>query len=196
MENLDVTTVIFAVVAIFVVFKLRSVLGTRTGNERRPPEPPPPPAPAPAPPGAAPAPPAPNVISLGVRRAAQTAPAPAPDRWRPYAEAGTALAEGLDSIAAVEPQFDPTAFLNGARVNVNLAPLTRRRLTITGSTLRSRGSEFKAEVAQALRTHVWPLLAAGRVRAVIERTFPLAQAADAHRLLEAGEHVGKIVLTA
>ena len=55
------------------------------------------------------------MISLGVRRAAQTAPAPAPDRWRPYAEAGTALAEGLDSIAAVEPQFDPTAFLNGAR---------------------------------------------------------------------------------
>jgi predicted lipid-binding transport protein (Tim44 family) len=55
------------------------------------------------------------VISLGVRRAAQPPRAPAPDRWRPYAEAGTALAEGLDSIAAVEPQFDPTAFLNGAR---------------------------------------------------------------------------------
>ena len=75
MENLDVTTVIFAVVAIFVVFKLRSVLGTRTGNERRPPEPPPPPAP-----GATPAPPAPNVISLGVRRAAQP-----PRRQRPTA---------------------------------------------------------------------------------------------------------------
>jgi putative PIG3 family NAD(P)H quinone oxidoreductase len=97
---------------------------------------------------------------------------------------------------AIEGRLVMIAFLNGARVNVNLAPLTRRRLTITGSTLRSRGSEFKAEVAQALRTHVWPLLAAGRVRAVIERTFPLAQAADAHRLLEAGEHVGKIVLTA
>ena len=111
MENLDVTTVVFAVVAIFVVFKLRSVLGTRTGNERRPPEPPPAPAPGARPPSS----PAPNVISLGLRRAPAAPSAPAPDRWRPYAEAGTALAEGLNSIAAVEPQFDPTAFLNGSR---------------------------------------------------------------------------------
>jgi NADPH2:quinone reductase len=96
---------------------------------------------------------------------------------------------------AIEGRLVMIAFLHGAHANLNLAQLTRRRLTITGSTLRPRSSEFKAEVAQALRTQVWPLIEAGRIRAVIERTFPLGQAADAHRLLEAGEHIGKIVLT-
>jgi len=107
MENLDVTTVVFAIVAIFVIYKLRSVLGTRTGNERRPVEPPPAPdAPANG-----------NVISLSVakRAPAQAPAAPPPDRWRPYAEAGTPLAQGLDAVAVGEPQFDATAFLAGAR---------------------------------------------------------------------------------
>jgi NADPH2:quinone reductase len=96
---------------------------------------------------------------------------------------------------AVEGRLVEIAFLNGARSSVNLALILRRRLTITGSTLRPRDSRFKGEVAQALRTHVWPLIEAGRIRPVIDRTFPLGQAADAHRLLEAGEHIGKIVLT-
>jgi NADPH:quinone reductase len=96
---------------------------------------------------------------------------------------------------AVEGRLLMIAFLNGARASVNLALVTRRRLTITGSTLRPRDSAFKGEIAQQLRAQVWPLIEAGRIRAVIERTFPLAQAADAHRLLEAGEHIGKIVLT-
>lgn len=104
MENLDVTTVIFAIVAIFVVFKLRSVLGTRTGAERPPMQPPP-----------AKDSDASNVISLGPLKRAAPPPPPAPDRWKPYAEAGTPLAEGLDAVAAGEPQFDPTAFLSGAR---------------------------------------------------------------------------------
>lgn len=97
---------------------------------------------------------------------------------------------------AVEGRLLMIAFLHGARAPVDLALVMRRRLTITGSTLRPRSSEFKAEVAQALRTRVWPMIEAGRIRAVIERTFPLEQAADAHRLLETGEHVGKIVLIA
>jgi len=107
MENLDVTTVVFAIVAIFVIYKLRSVLGTRTGNERRPAEPPPAPD----------APSADNVISLALakRAPAQEAAAPSPDRWRPYAEAGTPLAQGFDAVAMGEPQFDATAFLAGAR---------------------------------------------------------------------------------
>jgi NADPH2:quinone reductase len=96
---------------------------------------------------------------------------------------------------AIEGRLLMIAFLHGARAPVDLALLMRRRLTITGSTLRPRSALFKGQVAQELRTHVWPLIEAGRIRAVIERTFPLDQAADAHRLLEAGEHVGKIVLT-
>jgi NADPH2:quinone reductase len=95
---------------------------------------------------------------------------------------------------AVEGRLLMIAFLHGARAPLDLALVLRRRLTITGSTLRPRSSEFKGEVAQALRARVWPLIEAGRIRAIIERTFPLAQAADAHRLLEAGEHIGKIVL--
>jgi len=105
MENLDVTTVVFAIVAIFVAIKLRSVLGTRTGAERRPMDVPPPPGAAPTD----------NVVpfSPGRRPAAPTAPAP--DRWRGFAEAGTPLAQGFDAIAAVEPQFNPAEFLVGSR---------------------------------------------------------------------------------
>jgi NADPH2:quinone reductase len=95
---------------------------------------------------------------------------------------------------AIEGRLLMIAFLHGARVSANLALLTSRRLTITGSTLRPRSSEFKGEVAEALRARIWPLLEAGRIRPVIERTFPLGEAAEAHRLLEAGTHIGKLVL--
>jgi len=70
-----------------------------------------------------------------------------------------------------------------------------KRLTLTGSTLRSRTVAQKAAVADDMRRHVWPLLAAGRVRPVIYQTFPLAQASEAHRLMESSAHIGKIVLT-
>ncbi len=107
MESLDVTTVVFAIVAILVIFKLRSVLGTRTGAERRPPEGEPPTI---IPPRRS------RFVFGGARNwTAPPPPPPAPDRWKPYAEAGTPLAAGLDAIAAGEPQFDPTAFLSGAR---------------------------------------------------------------------------------
>jgi NADPH:quinone reductase-like Zn-dependent oxidoreductase len=71
----------------------------------------------------------------------------------------------------------------------------RRRLTLTGSTLRARNTGFKALVADELARTVWPYVEQGRLKPVIDRRFPLAEAADAHRRMEAGEHVGKIVLT-
>ncbi len=107
MENLDVSTVVFAIVAIFVVFKLRSVLGTRTGTERRPDPTPSPRAPDPQASS--------NVIPLGPAARVGAPSAPAADRWRGFAEPGTPIAAGLDAIAAVEPNFQPREFLAGAR---------------------------------------------------------------------------------
>jgi len=86
------------------------------------------------------------------------------------------------------------ALLGGARAQVDLGQVLRRRLTLTGSTLRPRPVAFKAQVARELRERVWPLLAAGRIKPVIYRTFPLEEAHRAHALMESGEHVGKIVL--
>ncbi|MNS41895.1 hypothetical protein D3C72_742620 [compost metagenome] len=74
-------------------------------------------------------------------------------------------------------------------------PVMLKRLTLTGSTLRARSVAEKGAIAAELRERVWPLLADGRVKPVIHRTFPLAEAAEAHRLMEAGTHIGKIVLT-
>jgi NADPH2:quinone reductase len=71
----------------------------------------------------------------------------------------------------------------------------RRRLTITGSTLRPRSAEFKAAIAQSLRQKIWPLIERERIRPVVHATFPLADAARAHMLMESGQHIGKIVLT-
>jgi len=71
----------------------------------------------------------------------------------------------------------------------------RRRLTITGSTLRPRPPEEKGQIARALEAKVWPLIEAGSVKPVIHAEFPLERAAEAHRLMESGRHIGKIVLT-
>lgn len=87
------------------------------------------------------------------------------------------------------------ALQRGPKAELNLLPVLQRRLWITGSTLRPRSVEEKGAIARALREKVWPLLEAGRCKPVIDSTFPLAQAADAHRRMESGEHVGKIVLT-
>jgi NADPH2:quinone reductase len=70
----------------------------------------------------------------------------------------------------------------------------RKRLTVTGSTLRPRSVAYKTAIARELRVRVWPWLEAGRVRPVIHRVFPAAQAAEAHALMESSTHVGKIVL--
>jgi NADPH2:quinone reductase len=86
------------------------------------------------------------------------------------------------------------ALLGGAKGNVDLGQVLRRRLTITGSTLRPRPVAFKAQIARELRERVWPLLAAGRIKPVIYQTFPLEEAAAAHALMESSAHVGKIML--
>ena len=87
------------------------------------------------------------------------------------------------------------AFLGGAKSQVNMAEVMQRRLIITGSTLRPRSVAFKAAIAAQLRDKVWPLLDAGRIKPVIHATFPMAEAAAAHTLMESSAHVGKIVLT-
>lgn len=86
------------------------------------------------------------------------------------------------------------AFLGGPKAQINFAPLMTRRLTITGSTLRPQSDLAKARIAAELRAHVWPMIAAGRLRPVMDREFPLAEADEAHKRMEGGEHIGKIVL--
>ena len=87
------------------------------------------------------------------------------------------------------------AVQGGIKSDFNAGLVLRRRLTITGSTLRPRSVAFKGAIARALREHVWPLLVAGRVRPVIHGTFAAAEAAKAHALMESNQHIGKIVLT-
>ena len=86
------------------------------------------------------------------------------------------------------------ATLGGSKAELNAQEILRRRLTITGSTLRARPIEFKAQIAQELKAKVWPLIEEGRIKPVIFRVFPAAQAAEAHALMESSEHIGKIVL--
>lgn len=87
------------------------------------------------------------------------------------------------------------AVQTGAMATVNMFDIMRRRLTLTGSTLRARPVEFKAMVADELARSVWPMVGEGRLKPVIDCTFPLAEAAAAQARMEAGDHVGKIVLT-
>ncbi|MGA8007389.1 MAG: NAD(P)H-quinone oxidoreductase [Burkholderiales bacterium] len=87
------------------------------------------------------------------------------------------------------------AFLRGPKTELDINEVMRRRLTLTGSTLRPRPVEFKGAVAASLREHVWPLIESGKIKPVIFKTFPLAQASEAHKLMESSQHIGKIVLT-
>ncbi|WP_136652304.1 NAD(P)H-quinone oxidoreductase [Paracoccus aeridis] len=86
------------------------------------------------------------------------------------------------------------AFLGGPKVELNFAPVMSRRLTITGSTLRPQSDLAKARIADELRRHVWPMVEAGKLRPVMDQEFALADAAAAHRRMEQGDHIGKIVL--
>jgi NADPH:quinone reductase-like Zn-dependent oxidoreductase len=97
-------------------------------------------------------------------------------------------------IMAVEGRHVSIAFLQGPKVTLNMFPVMAKRLTLTGSTLRARPIADKAAIAAAVREKVWPLLAKGTVRPVLFREFPLAQASDAHALMESSEHIGKIAL--
>jgi putative PIG3 family NAD(P)H quinone oxidoreductase len=98
-------------------------------------------------------------------------------------------------VAAVEGRLVIIAMLGGARAEIKLNVLLTKRLTVTGSTLRARTVDEKAAVADAVRANVWPLISGGRVRPVVFATFPLAEAAAAHQLMESSNHIGKIVLT-
>lgn len=84
--------------------------------------------------------------------------------------------------------------MKGKDVQVDLSAVMRKRLTITGSMLRSRDTLFKATIAQNLEKTIWPLLASGKIKPVINAVFPAEKAADAHKLMESGEHIGKIVI--
>ncbi|HEY1148290.1 MAG TPA: NAD(P)H-quinone oxidoreductase [Pseudoduganella sp.] len=88
------------------------------------------------------------------------------------------------------------ALLGGGKADVNFGHVLRRRLTITGSTLRPRSVEFKAAIARKLRERVWPLIEDGMIKPVIYRTFPMHEAAQAHALMETSAHVGKVMLLA
>lgn len=97
--------------------------------------------------------------------------------------------------AAEDGRIVQIATLGGPEVKINVARMMMKRVTLTGSTLRPRTRDVKAGFARALEGKVWPLLAAGKVKVVMDSTYPLAQAADAHRRMETSQHVGKIVLT-
>ena len=106
---------------------------------------------------------------------------------------GPYLPRNIEALAD-DGRLVQIAFLQGAKVEVDLNQVMRRRLTLTGSTLRPQSVAAKARIADALRREVWPLLASGRLRPVMDREFPLEEAAAAHARLEANEVLGKIVL--
>jgi len=108
---------------------------------------------------------------------------------------GEYVQKNLD-VLAMEGRLVQIGVQGGARADVNVATIMQRRLTVTGSTLRVRPVADKAAIASAVREHVWPLLEARTVAPIIHATFPLRDAADAHRLMESSAHIGKIVLIA
>jgi NADPH:quinone reductase len=99
------------------------------------------------------------------------------------------------SALADEGRLVLISTLNGVKTEVDLRAIMSRRVWVTGSMLRSRAPEFKAGIARSLLNKVWPLLESGAVKPVVHATFPLERAADAHRLMESGSHIGKIMLT-
>jgi NADPH2:quinone reductase len=98
-------------------------------------------------------------------------------------------------VLGVDGRLIQIAFLKSSKVELDLMQVMRRRLTITGSTLRPRSPEEKGAIARQLVEHVWPLLEEGTVKPVIHAVFPLERADEAHRMMEASQHIGKIVLT-
>jgi putative PIG3 family NAD(P)H quinone oxidoreductase len=99
------------------------------------------------------------------------------------------------NAAAEQGTIAQVSFTGSPKATANFATLMRKRLHHTGSTLRPRTLAEKAEIARGLETKVWPLIAAGKIKPVIDSTFPLLKAADAHARMESGVHIGKIVLT-
>lgn len=108
--------------------------------------------------------------------------------------AGDYVAREIQCLAT-DGRLAIIAVQGGTKSEIDTGAVLRKRLAITGSTLRPRSVSYKGALARALRDRVWPLLEAGRIRPVIHRVFPAAQAADAHALMESSAHVGKIVLS-
>ena len=106
---------------------------------------------------------------------------------------GDYIARNLKALAE-DGRLVQIAFLQGPKAEINFAPLMTRRQTITGSTLRPQSDLAKARIAAELRAHVWPMIAGGRLRPIIDSEFALDQAAEAHRRIESSGHIGKIVL--
>ncbi len=106
---------------------------------------------------------------------------------------GDYIEKNMKSLA-VEGRMVIIAFLQGSKVTVDWRHIMMKRLTVTGSTLRASPFKRKADIARSLRDKVWPLFEAGRLKPVIYRVFPLADAAEAHRLMESSAHIGKIML--
>ncbi|MFM9935932.1 MAG: NAD(P)H-quinone oxidoreductase [Novosphingobium sp.] len=107
--------------------------------------------------------------------------------------AGDYVARNLKCLAD-DGRHVTIAVQGGLRAEINMAEVMRRRLTLTGSTLRPRSNEFKGLLASEIHETVWPLVADGQLRPVMDRTFPLAEAGAAHARMEGGSHIGKIVL--
>jgi NADPH2:quinone reductase len=106
---------------------------------------------------------------------------------------GDYIARNIKALAD-DGRLVQIAFLQGAKVTLNMAEVMMRRLTISGSTLRPQSDLAKARIAQSLQAQVWPLLASGQIAPVMDRSFPLNDAAEAHRRMESSAHIGKIVL--
>src|SRR6266487_546204 len=107
---------------------------------------------------------------------------------------GAYFARNVDALAT-EGRLVEIATLQGAKAELKIQTTMQRRLTITGSTLRARPIADKGVIAEAVQRHIWPLLESGAVAPVIHATFPLRDAAEAHRTMESGAHIGKLVLT-
>jgi putative PIG3 family NAD(P)H quinone oxidoreductase len=107
---------------------------------------------------------------------------------------GGAYAQRNLDVLAMDGRLVQIATLGGVTATISLMDVMRRRLTITGSTLRARPVAEKAAIADSVRRHVWPLIEAGRMRPVVHATFSLAAADEAHRVMESGVHIGKLVL--
>ena len=107
--------------------------------------------------------------------------------------AGAYVPRNLD-VLALEGRLLQIGVLGGPKTEINVGVIMQKRLTVTGSTLRARPMADKAAIASAVHENVWPLLESGAVKPIVHATFPMRDAAAAHRLMESSEHVGKIVL--
>jgi NADPH2:quinone reductase len=107
--------------------------------------------------------------------------------------AGSYSQRELEALAE-EGRLVTIATLGGSKATLDMGLLMRRRLTVTGSTLRPRPAVFKGAIARRLHEVIWPLIESGAIRPIIHQVFPAAEAAQAHALMESGAHIGKILL--